>query len=288
MPTPSAEGAALAPAGRRPDAGAVLRLVRWPNALIASAGVLLGAAWAGAVRPATWLATIAAFALTAVANTVNDLHDVAIDRLAHPDRPLPSGTLSRDAARTVAAASAIVGVVASAIASPALGALSAVVVASMVWYSVALKSRRGVAGNVLVALLASLPFLYGAWTAGRPARGLFLVGIAVPLHFAREVAKDLDDAAADAPTRRTLPVVAGARVARVTVLASCALFAVVATAFFARRGLPALALALASAVCAAAAARRVLLAGVGAPTLLKGSMLLAMAALAAESVLPPS
>jgi hypothetical protein len=36
------------------------------------------------------------------------------------------------------------------------------------------------------------------------------------------------------------------------------------------------------------AARRVVLAGAGAPTLLKGSMLLAMGALAVGSVFPPS
>ena len=284
MPMPSAEGAALAPR-RGLGAGGLLRLVRWPNAAMAAAGVLLGAAWAGAVRPGTWLATVAALGLTAFANSVNDLHDVALDSVAHPDRPLPSGAVSPASARLLAGASAVVAVLASAAARPALGALSVAVVACMLWYSAALKRRRGVVGNLLVALLASLPFLYGAWTAGRPDRGLALVALAMPLHFAREVAKDLDDAAADAPTRRTLPVVAGSRTARLAVLVASALFAVVAAAFFARRGLPALSLLLPALVGVAVAARRVVRAGAGAPTLLKASMLLAMAALAVERIL---
>ena len=288
MPTPSADGALIAGASPGRAARAALELVRWPNALISGGGVLLGAAWAGAVLPATWLATLAALALTAVANAVNDLHDVEIDRVAHPARPLPRGAISRSGASWLAAIAATLGVLLALAASPALGALSALAVAAMVWYSARLKRGRGASANLLVAVLASLPFLYGAWSAGRPDRGVILVALAIPLHFAREVAKDLDDAAADAPTRRTLPVVAGARAARLTVAAAVSLFAVVAAGFFAGRSVPALALAAASAICAGVAVRRVLSAGDRAPRILKGSTLLAMAALAVECVLRPA
>lgn len=288
MPTRSAERPAPSPVRVAEGARAVLRLVRWPNALIAAAGVLLGAAWGGAVRPSTWFAALAAVALTAVANAVNDIQDEQIDRVAHPDRPLPSGAMTRDAARAVARLSALVGLAASAAASAALGALSVAVVACMVWYSVTLKARRGVAGNALVSLLASLPFLYGAWTAGRPLSGVALVALAVPLHFAREVAKDLDDVAGDAPARRTLPLVAGAWTARLAVVASASLFGVVAVFFFARGGAAALGLALAAVGCTALAVRRVLSALRGAPAIFKGSMLLAMAALAVLSLHPPA
>lgn len=288
MPTPSSADAPAAgalPAGRAGGVVAVLRLARWPNALIAASGVLLGAAWAGTIRPAAWLAALAAVALTTLANTVNDVHDVAIDAVAHPERPLPSGAISRDAARVVAGAAAVAGVAASAAASPALGVLSLLVAMAMLWYSLSLKSRHGLSGNLLVALLASLPFLYGAVTAGRAGRGLVLVGLAMPLHFAREVAKDLDDAAADATRRRTLPLVAGARAARLTVVAATALFALLATGYFARHGAAPLALALTASACAAVAVARLLSARRGVPALLKGSMLLAMGAVAADSVL---
>lgn len=288
MPTPSADGSTLTGPAHGWSAAAALRLVRWPNALIAAAAVPLGAAWAGEIESATWLATVGALALTAVANSVNDVHDVEIDRLAHPLRPLPSGAMTTGAARRLAGVSALVGVAAAAAASAWLGALSAIVVAAMLWYSVSLKARRGVAANALVALLASLPFFYGAWTAGRPVRGLALVALAVPLHFAREVAKDLDDAAADAPIRRTLPVVAGARAARWTVVAATVLFAGVTIAFFARGAAPPLLVALCALACAAAAVRRVLSADAGAPRLFKGSMLLAMTALAIAAFQRPS
>ena len=282
MPPADAGLAPLAAAPRR--ARAVLALVRWPNALIAAAAVLLGAAWSGRVTERTTLAALAALALAAVANSVNDLCDRDLDRLAHPARPLPSGALGAGDAAAVAGLAALLALLASAAASPALGALSAAVIAAMVWYSVGLK-RRGIPGNLLAALLASAPFLYGSWSAGSVGRGAPLFALAVPLHLAREIAKDLDDAPADAAVRRTLPVAAGPRRARAAVLALSVLFALLAVALFARRALPALALVLASVLCVALAGRRVAAGLDGAPRLLKGAMLLAMAAAAADVAL---
>ena len=79
---------------------AALRLVRWANALIAAAGVLIGAWWAGWGDPsAIALTALAAVGLTAAANAWNDIADVDIDRLAHPERPLVTRELSLDDAR---------------------------------------------------------------------------------------------------------------------------------------------------------------------------------------------
>src|SRR5476649_1331353 len=65
---------------------AALRLGRWANALTAAAGVVVGAWWAGwggveNAQPIA-LAALAAIALTAAANSWNDIADVDIDRLA--------------------------------------------------------------------------------------------------------------------------------------------------------------------------------------------------------------
>ena len=208
------------------DGRAVLALVRWPNAVIAAGGVVAGALWAAGreapVRPVA-LAAGAAAALTALANAFNDYTDRDIDRVAHPDRPLPRGLLHPSTALVVAATAAVAGVTLSALARPALGALSVVVVVLMLAYSTSIK-RHGLPGNVLVAVLASLPFLYGAWAVGRPRAALALLGLAIPLHLAREIAKDLEDAAGDAATRRTLPVARGTGAARAALLAALAIF----------------------------------------------------------------
>ena len=260
---------------------AVLRLVRWHNGAIAALGVVVGAWWAagsvGATR--TIAAAIAAFPLAGFANAVNDIADVEIDRVAHPARPLPNGRLTIREAWRVAAGCAVAALVASLIAGPALAAATALVLVVMTLYSTRLK-RGGLPGNLAVAILASLPFLYGAWSVGRPRAALALLAIAVPLHLAREIAKDIEDAHADRATRRTLPVVRGESAAR-TICAVATIVGVLAIAPLAvRRGAFALAVLPAALLCILAAVR-VARGGRGAPFLLKGGMVCAMIALLA-------
>jgi geranylgeranylglycerol-phosphate geranylgeranyltransferase len=194
---------------------AYLELARWKNALMAAFGVVVGASYRllGIEPLPLAAATCSALALTVTANAWNDVADGELDRVAHADRPIPSGRVSPESARRLALWAAALGIGFALIAAPALGAITIAVVALMFAYSPWLK-RRGVVGNATVALLASLPFLYGAWSVGEPLAGLVLVALAIPLHFARELAKDIDDAAADAGVRRTLPIVLGVRTVR--------------------------------------------------------------------------
>jgi geranylgeranylglycerol-phosphate geranylgeranyltransferase len=206
---------------------AILALIRWENALLSALGVMLGAWWAtGSVTaPQTLVAAGAAIALTAVANAENDYQDRGIDRIAHPERPLPSGALRPRHARMVVAISTLVAIVLSAALGLGLTMLTVGVLIVMLVYSQMLK-RHGVVGNAAVAVLGSLPFVYGGWAAGNAAAALPLLAVAVPLHFAREVSKDLEDVAGDAMSRRTLPITHGAPTTRVVLLGALALFGV--------------------------------------------------------------
>ena len=203
---------------------AALGLMRWANALIAAAGVLVGAWWAGWGNTSDIaLASLAAIALTAAANTWNDLADIDIDRLAHPERPLPSGVLSRAAAERIAMAAATGAVASASAVSAPLGLGTVGVLLLMRLYSPWLK-RAGFAGNLVVSVLASLPFLYGSYAAGSWRSGVPLVLLAIPLHLARELAKDLDDREADRSTRRTIPVTAGVQSARAAIVGALIAF----------------------------------------------------------------
>jgi geranylgeranylglycerol-phosphate geranylgeranyltransferase len=255
-----------------------LALVRWRNALLAGAGVVAGAWWsAGRLTAAVGATVVAAFALTAVANATNDIADVDIDRVAHPERPLPSGAITPHQAMRLAIASSVVAVALTAMIAWWLGALTVGVVATLWIYTSRLKSR-GIPGNVAVAGLGSLPFLYGAAAVGEVGKGALLVAVAAPLHFAREVAKDVEDAPADAATRRTVPVSLGHGMARATVAGGVGAYAVgvalLATAYplFALLLIPTIFLAV-------LAVRRLYAARDGAAWLLKAAMVVAIAAL---------
>lgn len=192
--------------------------------MLAAAGVLVGARGAGLVwSPAVVSAALAAICLAVVANAFNDYDDRAIDALIHPGRPLPSGAITPRAALRAVAIAAVGGIVFSALARPVLSAVSVGVIAVMLAYG-QVKARWGVAANAIVALLGSMPFLYGAWAAGNPAAGLVLLGLAAPLHFAREIDKDVDDVAGDTGRRQTLPIVAGVGVARAVSVVATVIF----------------------------------------------------------------
>lgn len=255
-----------------------LALVRWRNAALAAAGVIAGAWWSGGRLTAlVGLVAVAAIALTAVANTANDLADIDIDRLAHPRRPLPSGAISpRSATRFAVACSAIALALTALVATP-LAVLTLAVLATMWIYSARLK-RHGIPGNVTVAVLGSLPFFYGAYVVGEARKGVLLAMVAAPLHFAREVAKDLDDAVGDAAARRTLPATRGVASARAAVLGGVAAFAIAVAAlataypYFAILLIPTIFLAV-------LAVRRLYRAVSGTAELLKAAMVVAIVAL---------
>lgn len=264
---------------------AALRLTRWLNALTAAAGVGVGAWWAGwagwSGAPAVAFAALAAIALTAAANAWNDLADIDIDRVAHPERPLPSGAIAPAAAEQIAMGAATAAVVCASEVSISLGIATVGVLLLMRLYSPWLK-RAGLAGNLVVSVLASLPFVYGSAAAGSWQRGLPLMLLAIPLHLARELAKDLDDREADRGTRRTLPVVVGVQPVRAAIvaalIASAAVFALGVAPLVKSPSLLVAALVPAMAVLALATARA-LRGRPGSPAFFKLAMACAMAAL---------
>jgi geranylgeranylglycerol-phosphate geranylgeranyltransferase len=199
----------------RKTVAAVARLARLPNGLVAAAAVIVGGRWAGAgwASGPVLLAALSAVALTAVANAYNDFEDRAIDAVVHAGRPIPSGAIAPRTALVVALVAGVLGVFLATAARLPLGVLSIFVIAAMIGYG-RIKSWSGVAGNALVAILGSLPFLYGAWAAGAPQAAVPLMALAAPLQFAREVAKDIDDTAGDQGRRRTLPLMVGGAAAR--------------------------------------------------------------------------
>jgi 4-hydroxybenzoate polyprenyltransferase len=196
-----------------------LRLVRAHNLLIAAAGVLAGG-WIALARVALTrelvLAALSGAALGAAGNALNDLHDVAADRVNRPggERPLAAGRLRPGTAAGTVVAAALLGLGAAGLVSGAVIALAAAALVAMIVYSPLLKPR-GVPGNLAVAAVAGLPLPYGALAVGAPWAGLVPWTLAAWLHLVRELVKDVEDAAGDRVAgRRTVALTLGPRAAR--------------------------------------------------------------------------
>ncbi len=192
----------------------VLRIVRIGNVVVSFAGTIVGglaAAGRGvdlgvAVYVPLLLAALSTACVTGGGNVLNDLIDRESDRVNHPDRPLVSGAMTPTGARWLAAVLFVVSVVAVVPQIPARPAIGVILLAALValfGYELRFKAV-GFGGNLLVAFLTGLVFLYGGASVG-PI--LAIVPFALMAFFAtlsREVIKDMEDAGGDVD-RRTLP-----------------------------------------------------------------------------------
>jgi len=206
----------------------LLRLMRPANALVAAAGAYVGALLARAAWEPTipvGAAMLAAFAFAAAGNVRNDLGDVPVDRVAHPDRPLARGAVSPASAGVLAMGLYMLALAAGALVSWAGFLLVLAAVPVMEGYERWAKAR-GLPGNLLVALLTAAPFVLGALAAGGVNAAVASVAALAALATAgREVLKDVEDVEADRAHRRTLPMRVGAR--RASLVAAAFLVAAV-------------------------------------------------------------
>lgn len=213
-------------------ARAVLRLVRWENCVAVALTTMLGAHLAGGALTARALVAASTVMLLHAAGTaLNDRCDVAVDRLARPQRPLPSGRLSLEFADRLAAVLAVVGLALAALLGPVALAVAVLVVLASVAYAVRLKNTV-LLGNLTVAALSAATVPFGAavvrqWEVPTAAiqGGVLVFAYMV----AYEVLKCLQDVDSDgAAGIRTIATSWGPRAARATAAAALAGFASVA------------------------------------------------------------
>jgi geranylgeranylglycerol-phosphate geranylgeranyltransferase len=199
----------------------ILRLIRPLNCIVMSFAVLVGASLTGLVNM-HWLnlvyGGVTAFTLTGAAMAVNDYYDFGIDKINEPNRPIPSGEVSKKTALIVTGILTVIGLVFAFAVSIycllfAIGAW-----AIMVAYSTFGK-RSGFAGNLLVSACIAAPFLYGSLIAVNLVETniLLFASMAFMSNTGREVTKGIVDVQGDRAHKiKTLAVVFGQRKAAFT------------------------------------------------------------------------
>ena len=169
--------------------------------------------------------------ITAAGNVINDYFDAAIDAVNRPERPIPSGAVSRNAALAWAILLFILGLAVSAFTTPLCTGIALVNALLLVLYAARLKSTPFF-GNAAVAYLSASIFLFGGAYAGWHALGDMLPVAAITFlaMLARELLKDAEDIAGDqAHGADTLAIRIGVRKTAVLAFA-CTVFAVAASA----------------------------------------------------------
>lgn len=192
---------------------AYLQIIRPVNCAISAVSVLVGALIGRAIiLPGSLVAAaLIGFGVCAFGNLVNDIQDVEIDRINNPKRPLPAGRVRKNVIWLMAFAFMTGSALAAFFLGPAPFLIVVGAMILLVFYSVYLK--KTLAGNLTVALIAGLSFIFGGVVAANPL-AVIPGAFAVLIHIPREIIKDVIDMSGDRLARaRTLPIVAGPSVA---------------------------------------------------------------------------
>jgi geranylgeranylglycerol-phosphate geranylgeranyltransferase len=201
------------------DMNAAVSLIRPGNCILSALAVAIGAIIAvglgglEAHYAGVGLACIVAFLFTGAGNSLNDYYDRIIDRINHPDRPLPSGRTNPENA-VVLALSLFFAAIILAFWINSLAFL--IVIANfivMISYETMFKAK-GAVGNFTISWLTGTTFLFGGAAVLAVERTFILAALAFLATFGREVAKDIEDIKGDFG-RTTLPMKVGIRSAGV-------------------------------------------------------------------------
>lgn len=189
-------------------------LIRAHSAFGAALAVWVGGRLTDATWQMWWLMPMGvAFLLSAAGNAFNDAHDVAIDRINRPKRPIPRGVITPRQARQVAYGCALL---AFALALPfgvmsILGTIVGIIL--LFSYTIHLKSIP-LLGNAVVGLLTGMAIGYGGLLGGQVSTILLPAATFGLLFGGREVLKTIHDVSGDhANGLRTIATVGGNRVA---------------------------------------------------------------------------
>src|SRR5580700_2261861 len=162
-----------------------LQLLRPPNLFTVPGDPLCGAllsthgvwSWRMAAPVA------ASLALYCAGLVINDLADFAEDSRERPNRPLPSGAVSRRAALFLALFFIVVALAVAALVNWVLLILAALLLAEILWYNLMAK-KNPVIAPVAMGICRGLSVVLGAAAIGPPPRVALVAAAVITLYIA--------------------------------------------------------------------------------------------------------
>ena len=209
------------------------RLGRPVNALAGVSAVFVSAYAAG---PLSWWPVIAAalavLLITVSTNAWNDYLDIEIDRINKPGRPLPSGTISPKGALIFSIVGSALSLVMATFIN--LPAFLIVLGSNLLLYLYSWKLKCTVLlGNVTVATIIGLCFVFGGVAAGAVSPTLMLAATVFMAMIGREILKTMADYQGDFSQQcHTISTALGKKTARLFMILFMVLTAVLMLATY--------------------------------------------------------
>jgi len=200
---------------------ATIKLIRPVNFLITFISVIVAAVICLPNKSPgvnVFIAAIAASLVMASGNIINDIYDIGIDKINKPLRSLPSGKISNKEALVLYFIFLLLSFICSWFIN--LPAFLIVVVSTLILYLYSKYIKRiPLVGNIIVAFLTGLVFIYGGFVVDNPKAAIVPALFAFLINLIREVVKDMEDINGDRMIGViTLPIKFGFQKSRVLIL----------------------------------------------------------------------
>ncbi len=186
-----------------------ISLLRPVNAIMASLGTVIGGiVGLESIRALLYyrlyIAMFSVFFVLMAGNIINDYFDLEIDRINHPNRPLPSGKIKKESARIIAIIFFVMGIILSLFLGNILQVVI-VLIAIILLISYEWKTKAsGLIGNIIISFLVGLVFVFGSLSVKFSYVVIILALMAGLANLSREIVKDVEDVHGDI-NRKTLP-----------------------------------------------------------------------------------
>ena len=173
-------------------------------------GVYIGGLVSGAAYNSVelFLAVVTSFFIGSASMTINDYFDREIDKVNHPERPIPRGIIRPKEMLTFSIIFFTIGIIISFFLNPlCLGILLATILLILLYefYS----KNRGIFSNITVGFASAASFVFGGAAVHNPYPPLILSIITFLVMTGREIICDIKDIEGDRLVRRTLPIQIG-------------------------------------------------------------------------------
>ena len=175
-----------------------VKLLRPENALMAIIATFIsGLISLGTGVLSMWfilsLASLSVILVMLGGNAMNDLFDIENDKINHPNRPLVTGKISINSAKTAIIISFIASTLVALIFISYISGLIVILAELLLFsYEYTLK-RSGLPGNIVISVLVGLIFIFGGIAVDHFYRMIILFFLATFSNISRELIKDVED-----------------------------------------------------------------------------------------------
>lgn len=155
------------------------------------------------------LVSLSAAITAAAGNIINDVYDIETDKVSHPNRVLAQGLLSKKEAVFLYNIFNVIAIILVSCISDFLIVIVLFTIILLYGYSAYLK-KLPLVGNIIIAFLTGLAFIYGGFAADNPIAAIIPAVFAFLINLIREIVKDIQDIEGDLELNyKTFPIVSG-------------------------------------------------------------------------------